>query len=87
MRQATTRANVPGMTKVSALELAQLAQVLSAEERLDLIDRLWSSLSDQQVPLTASQVAELRRRDASFASELAAARPLDEVWAELNRDA
>ena len=74
------------MTKISSPELAQLAQALSADERLDLIDRLWSDLSDQQVSITAGQAAELRRRDARFAAELAAARPLDDVWADLNRE-
>lgn len=75
------------MTQTSAAELAQLAQVLSADERLDLIDRLWSGLADHQVPLTDAQVAELQRRDARFAVELSMARPLDEVWAELHRTA
>lgn len=75
------------MTQTTAAELAQLAQLLGADERLDLIERLWSGLADQQVPLTDEQAAELRRRDERFASELAAARPIDAVWSDLNRAA
>ena len=35
---------------------------LSADERLDLIERLWDSLDDQDVPITEKQKAELDRR-------------------------
>ena len=35
---------------------------LSPDERLDLIERLWDSLSDADVPLTHAQRQELNRR-------------------------
>ena len=35
---------------------------LSADERLELIAQLWDSLTDDQVPLTPAQQAELDRR-------------------------
>jgi putative addiction module component (TIGR02574 family) len=35
---------------------------LSPEERLKLLERLWDSLSDQDVELTPTQRAELDRR-------------------------
>lgn len=35
---------------------------LSPEERLRLLEQLWDSLSDEDVPLTARQRAELDRR-------------------------
>lgn len=35
---------------------------LTPPERLALISQLWDSLEDEQVPLTASQRAELDRR-------------------------
>ncbi len=37
-------------------------QKLSPEERLQLIEELWDSLSDEDVPLTDAQCAELDRR-------------------------
>jgi putative addiction module component (TIGR02574 family) len=73
------------MSQTSAAEIARLAEALSAQDRLALIDRLCSGLADEDMPLTPAQVAELRRRDARFDAELAAARPWDEVLAELAR--
>ena len=35
---------------------------LSAEERLQLLKKLWDSLSDEDVPITPAQRAELDRR-------------------------
>lgn len=35
---------------------------LTPEERLLLIERLWDSLSENDVPLTPAQAAELERR-------------------------
>ena len=37
-------------------------QDLSPEERLRLLEEIWDSLSDEEVPLTAAQRAELDRR-------------------------
>lgn len=39
---------------------------LSPQQRLELISRLWDSLEDKDVPVTAAQRAELDRRIASF---------------------
>ena len=39
---------------------------LSPQQRLELIARLWDSLDEKDVPVTASQRAELERRIASF---------------------
>ena len=35
---------------------------LSARERLDLIEQLWDSLDERDIPLTSAQQAELARR-------------------------
>lgn len=35
---------------------------LSAEERLDLLEQLWDSLSPDAIPMTEAQKAELDRR-------------------------
>jgi putative addiction module component (TIGR02574 family) len=39
---------------------------LSPDERLALIEQLWDSLDDDQVPLTPAQQAELQRRLATL---------------------
>jgi putative addiction module component (TIGR02574 family) len=39
---------------------------LSPQQRLELIAWLWDSLEDKDVPVTATQRAELERRIASF---------------------
>ena len=43
-------------------ELVEEVVKLPASERLELIGALWDSLSDEEVPLTKAQVAELDRR-------------------------
>ncbi len=73
------------MTPTSAAELAQLAQVLNADDRLELIDRLWARLADHEVPLTDEQRAEWQRRNERLAAELAVARPVGKMWVDLNR--
>jgi putative addiction module component (TIGR02574 family) len=37
-------------------------QDLSAEERLNLIEQIWDSLEDEDVPVTEAQKVELDRR-------------------------
>ena len=44
------------------IELVEEVVKLPAPERLELIGALWDSLSDEEVPLTKAQVAELDRR-------------------------
>ncbi len=53
---------------------------LSANERLDLIAKLWDSL-DEAAPLTEAQKAELDRRLAT--TDMAKARPWSDIRAEL----
>ena len=42
--------------------LVEEMEKLPAPERLELIGALWDSLSEEEVPLTKAQVAELDRR-------------------------
>jgi putative addiction module component (TIGR02574 family) len=58
---------------------------LSPQERLDLIEQLWDSLSDEDVPFTAAQTAELERRLATFDDDRANAVTWDDLKAELAR--
>jgi putative addiction module component (TIGR02574 family) len=43
---------------------------LTPQERLDLIDRLWDSLQDEEFSLTPEQAAELDRRLATFDEDM-----------------
>lgn len=52
---------------------------LSPEERLVLLERLWDSLSDQDLPLTARQREELNRRLDDLDREGRRGIPWDEV--------
>ena len=63
---------------------ADLAR-LSPEERLRLIEQLWDSLEDEDVPLPPAQAAELERRLASFDADRAQAVGWDELRADLAR--
>ena len=74
------------MSQISTTEVTRLVEALSADERLALIDQLWSSLADADVPLTAAQQVELRRRLDSFDADLADAQPWGEVEAALARE-
>ena len=56
---------------------------LSPRERLSLIEQLWDSLSPADIPLTATQKAELERRLATFDHDRAQAVTCDSVKAEL----
>ncbi|MGH9325453.1 MAG: addiction module protein, partial [Terriglobia bacterium] len=46
---------------------------LSPEERLGLIEQLWESLSDRDIPFTPAQQAELERRLATVEQDCAQA--------------
>jgi putative addiction module component (TIGR02574 family) len=61
--------------------------VLSTEERLDLLERVWDSLSrtPADVPVTAEQRTELDRRSAELDQDLANGRPLGVPWDEVMR--
>jgi putative addiction module component (TIGR02574 family) len=54
-------------------------QILSPEERLDLIGELWDSLEAQDLPMSDDQRAELDRRIA----DVEAGGPKGSPWAEV----
>ncbi len=55
---------------------------LSAHERLTLIERLWDSLADADVAVTAAQRSELESRLAVFEED----RPLGVTWEVLRAE-
>ena len=60
---------------------------LSKDERLDLLERLWDSLSETpaDVPVTPAQQAELDRRSGALDLDLATGRALGVPWDEVVR--
>jgi putative addiction module component (TIGR02574 family) len=62
-------------------------EALSPEEQLDLIERLWDSLSrtPARVPLTEPQRVELDRRLDALDDDLAQGRALGVPWDEVVR--
>lgn len=60
---------------------------LSKDERLDLLERLWDSLSETpaDVPVTLAQQAELDRRSDALERDLAKGRALGVPWDEVVR--
>ncbi len=60
---------------------------LSKDERLDLLERLWDSLSatPDDVPVTQAQVAELDRRSKALDRDVAKGRALGVPWDEVVR--
>jgi len=60
---------------------------LSPEERLRLLERLWDSLSDDDVPMTPAQREELDRRLDDLDREGPRGIPWDEVLGRLDSDA
>ena len=58
---------------------------LTPEERLTLIEVLWDSLEQGDVPVTPEQAAELDRRDATYEQDAANAKPWNEVRANIER--
>ena len=73
-----------GMALPSEAEFREL----SAEERIRLIELLWASFVDDpaSLPVTDSQLAELRRRVSEHESDPDSARPWSEVRAELENE-
>ena len=69
-----------GMTEL-APELARL----SPRERLELIESLWESLDEKDVPVTDAQRAELDRRIAGFDQDGAESIPWEELRDELRQ--
>jgi putative addiction module component (TIGR02574 family) len=60
---------------------------LSTDERLDLLERLWESLSETpaEVPVTQAQQAELDRRSDALDRDVAKGRALGVPWDEVVR--
>jgi putative addiction module component (TIGR02574 family) len=58
---------------------------LTPQERLDLIGKLWDSLSSEDIHLTAKQERELDRRMSSFDTDMQDAVPWEQIDAELSR--
>ena len=60
---------------------------LTIEERLDLLDRIWESLSRERdsLPLTDAQRAELDRRLDEMERDSYSGIPLDDVLRSLNK--
>jgi len=60
---------------------------LSAEERLRLLEKLWDSLSDDDVPITPAQRKELDRRLDDLDRDGPTGIPWEEVLRRLQSDA
>ena len=62
-------------------------ELLSKDERLDLLERLWDSLSETpaEVPVTQAQQAELDRRSDGLDRDVAKGRALGVPWDEVVR--
>ena len=56
---------------------------LSAGERLEVIEQLWDSLSETDLPITEAQAAELDRRLASFEDDPSRGVTWEQLKAEL----
>jgi putative addiction module component (TIGR02574 family) len=56
---------------------------LSPRQRLDLIESLWESLDDEDVPMTDAQRAELDQRIAGFDRDREHSIPWNQLKAEL----
>jgi putative addiction module component (TIGR02574 family) len=69
-----------GMTDLTP-ELARL----SPRQRLDLIELLWESLDDEDVPVTDAQRAELDERIAGFDQDREHSIPWNQLKAELRQ--
>jgi putative addiction module component (TIGR02574 family) len=67
--------------KGSPPELARL----SPRQRLDLIESLWESLDEKDVPVTDGQRAELDRRIVGFDQDGAESIPWDQLRADLRQ--
>lgn len=62
-------------------------ELLSRDERLELLERLWDSLSEApaEIPLTRAQEAELDRRSDALDRDVAKGRALGVPWDEVLR--
>jgi putative addiction module component (TIGR02574 family) len=67
------------------LSAEQIAQ-LTPKERLALIEALWDSLKQDDLPVTAAQAAELDRRTATYEQDSKNAQPWDAVRNRIERN-
>ena len=58
---------------------------LSPAERLQLVEELWDSLTPEEIPITAEQARELRRREALHEADPHRGRPWREAFDEIER--
>ena len=58
---------------------------LTPAERLELVEKLWESLTPDDIPLTPGQVAELDRREALYQANPLRGRPWRVVLDEIER--
>jgi putative addiction module component (TIGR02574 family) len=68
---------------MSTIDIAKL----SAQERLELLEQLWDSLSPEAVPMTDAQKEELDRRLDDFEREGPVGIPWDEVLDRIRKRA
>jgi len=73
------------MTTASIRSSEQIAQ-LTPEQRLALIEALWDSLEQNDLPVTPAQAAELDRRMATFEDDAAKAEPWDAARGRIERN-
>jgi putative addiction module component (TIGR02574 family) len=66
-------------------DLAPELARLSPRQRLDLIESLWESLEDEDIPVTDAQRAELDRRIAGFEQDQERYISWDQLKAELRQ--
>jgi len=69
----------------TVLSPEQIAQ-LTPEQRLTLIEALWDSLQQDDLPIMPAQAAELDRRMATYEEDAANAQPWDAVRKRIERN-
>ncbi|MGI8894453.1 MAG: addiction module protein [Casimicrobiaceae bacterium] len=69
----------------TVLSPEQIAQ-LTPEQRLTLIEALWDSLQQDDLPIMPAQAAELDRRMATYEEDAANAQPWDSVRKRIERN-
>ncbi len=69
----------------SILSPEQIAK-LTAEQRLALIEALWDSLEQDDLPITPAQAAELDRRMETYEQDAVNAQPWEAVRKRIERN-
>lgn len=72
--------------QVFHLAMTGIAIPFTPEQRLALIEVLWDSLEQDDLPVTAAQAAELDRRMATYEQDAANAQPWDAVRKRIERN-